>query len=309
MKKGLLLTVVSTLLLGPSGAFAYALLFTAHSNGGQVGIIDKNGKIVWSMKANHPQRADISADGKKIFVSESHGAKMVDMDTKKVLWEYVTPKVKWDGAEAQKVKKGDEVWLENPVAQILGEDRFLVGNEGKSKMMEINSKGEVLKEIVSESLNKVRHGEFRLASKTDEGTYLFPLLESSLLTEYDSDGKQILRVKTDGGVVGAQRLSNGDVLAGGFFGVSVFNRKGETVWNFSAKEMQQKLNSKAQVIICDVKELPNGNIACTTYCSTKDLPDILEITKDKRIVRTLDFPEIFEFSALQVLDDDFKPVK
>ncbi len=289
-------------------SFAYNFLFTAHSNGGQVSLVNGSGEIVWTINAKHPQRADVSPDGKSIFISESHGAKMVDKQSKKILWEYVTPKVKWDGEDAQKVKKGDTVWLENPVAQILGDGRFLVGNEGKSSLIEINSKGEELKRIVSESLRRVRHGEFRLASKTPAGTYLFPLLESSLLTEYDADGNQILRIKTNGGVVGAQRLANGDILAGGFFGVAIFNRKGEMVWNFSAEELKRESKAKSQIIICDVKELPNGNILCSTYAG-KDMPDIMEITKDKKVVRILDYPEITHFSALQILDDDFKPIK
>lgn len=311
-------SVVATLILGASQVIlcggcgkanrSYNYLFTAHSNGGVVAIANDKGEILWQTKANHPQRAVVSPDGTKVFISESYGAKMVDKVSGKVLWTYKTPKVAWAGVENKKLKKGDMVQLENPVAQILGEDKFLVGNEGKSKLIEINSKGETLKEIVSESLKVAKHGEFRLASKTKQGTYLFPLLESSLLTEYDADGKQIFRVKTRGGVVGAQRLENGDILAGGFFGVAIFGRDGKVKWNFTEKELQKESNAKGGIIICDVKMMPNGNILCTTYAG-KDMPDIMEITKDKKVVKVIDFPEITHFSAVELLDDSFKPLK
>lgn len=266
------------------------------------------GEILWTASANHPQRADVSKDGKTVFISESHGAKMIDKETKKVIWEYKTPKTAWTGKESNKLKKGDMVKLENPVAQILGDGKYLVGNEGKSKLIEINDKGETLKEIVSESLNVVKHGEFRLASKTKEGTYLFPLLESSLLTEYDANGKQILRIATKGGVVGAERLDNGDILAGGFFGVAIFDRQGNMKWNFSAEDLKAKSKAKGQIIICDVKQMPNGNILCSTYAG-KNMPDVMEISMDKEVVKVIDFPTITAFSALQLLDDDFKPIK
>ena len=166
-------------------------MFTAHNRGEAV-IANSDGEIFLKIPAKHPQSADISEDGNRIFISEIDGAKMCDITTGKTLWKYTCPSISWDGDESQ-VKKGETVRLENPVAQILGGGRFLVGNEGMSVLLEIDDKSNVLKAIESESLKKVKHGEFRLASKTQAGTYLFPLLSSNLLTEYDSNGKQILR--------------------------------------------------------------------------------------------------------------------
>ncbi len=287
--------------------FGYKFLFTAHSDGGIVAIADDNGKIHWSMPARHPQRADISSDGKFIFISEIHGARMVDMASKKTIWAYKCPTVTWSGVETKKIKKGDKITLENPVAQILEKDRFLVGNEGRSTLLEINSKGEVLKEIKGESENVVKHGEIRLASKDEQGRYIFPMTASSLLTVYNSDGKQLLRIKTPAGVVGAEFISDTSILTGGIYGIIIYDTNAKKLWEFDSIDLQKALNTKNPVIICDVKKLPSGNLLCTTY-GNKSIPDVLEISPDKKIVKIIDFPYT-HFSALQLLDDDGKPLR
>ena len=277
---------------------AYTFMFTAHNRGEAV-IANSDGEIFLKIPAKHPQSADISEDGNRIFISEIDGAKMCDITTGKTLWKYTCPSISWDGDESQ-VKKGETVRLENPVAQILGGGRFLVGNEGMSVLLEIDDKSNVLKAIESESLKKVKHGEFRLASKTQAGTYLFPLLSSNLLTEYDSDGKQILRIDTGTGVVGAVRLEDGNILAAGLFGVAIFDRKGKKVWDFPSKEIQKALKVSEEIVLCDVKILPSGNYLCTTYAG-ENVPDIIEISRDKKIVKTIDFPEYTHLSGLKIL--------
>ncbi len=289
-------------------SYAYNFLFTAHSNNGVVGVANDKGKISWSMKADHPQEACVSPDGKKIFVSYSNGATMYSFPEKKELWQYKCPTVLWSGVESDKLKKGDLVTLENPVAQILGDDLFLVGNEGRSMLMEINSQGVVLKSIKTESLNVVKHGEFRLASKTKNGLYMFPLLSSSLLTIYNSDLQQVRRIKTESGVVSAKMLDDGSLILGGLFGIAFYDKNDVKVKGISGEQLQKQLGAKSPIIICDVHVLPNKNLLCTTY-GGKEIPDVLEVSQDGKIVKVIDFPEHYFFSALQLLDDNLKPLE
>ncbi len=302
-----IITTLSFCVCFSNAVLGYNFLFTAHSDGGVVAVADDKGKIHWSMKAHHPQRADISSDGKLIFVSETNGARMVDIASQKTIWAYKCPTVSWAGVETKKLKKGDKVTLENPVAQILGKDRFLVGNEGRSALLEINSKGEVLKEVKSESENVVKHGEIRLASKDEQGRYIFPMLASSLLTVYNADGKQIHRIKTPSGVVSAQFISDTSILTAGIYGIIIYDTNAKKLWEFNSKDLQKALNAKNPIIICDAKKMPSGNLLCTTY-GDKSIPDVLEISPEKKIVKIIDFPYT-HFSALQLLDDDLKPLK
>lgn len=298
MKNKLMLSLAVS--CAASSAFGYDFLFTAHSNGGLVAIGNDRGEILWSTPASHPQNADISPDGKRVFFSTIGGATMMDMTSKKVLWRYECPTIEWDGVETKKLKKGDKVKLQNPVAQILPDGRFLVGNEGKSRLLEIDAGGSVLKEIRGETLNRVNHGEFRLATKTADGKYIFPMLSSSLLTVYDSQGNQLVRIKTPQGVVSASFLENGDILCGGIFGIAIYSTDGKQKWSFTSKELAAALGLKAPVVICDTKLMPNGNILCTTY-GDNSIPDVLEVSKDKKIIKVIDFPNIAYFSAIKLI--------
>ena len=46
--------------------------------------------------------------------------------------------------------------------------------------------------------------------------------------------------------------------------------------------------------------MPNGNILCTTY-GNNSIPDILEVSTNKKIVKVIDFPNIAYFSAIKLL--------
>lgn len=288
-------------------AFAYTYLFSEHSQG-VAAIADSNGKILWAVLAPHPQSVDISKDGSKIFVSYLNGAIMFDKDTKSELWRYECPSVVWRGTDTDTAKRGDIVRLQNPVAQILSEDLFLVGNEGVSKLLEINSKSEIKKEIQAQSAKQIPHGEFRLASKTFENTYLIPFLSSSVLAEYSSDGKLIRSIKTPSGVVSAQRLKDSLTLAGGLFGLIIYDGDGKEIWSMKSDAIAKQLGMQKPIVICGAKALPNGNILCATY-SDEGCPDILEISPaDNKIVKSLDFPSYSHFSAIRILDDSQKPI-
>ena len=289
-----------------STGFAYKYLFTEHSQG-VAAIADADGKIYWAVSVPHPQSADISKDGTKVFVSYLNGAIMFDKATKSELWRYECPSVIWRGSDTDATKRGDIVRLQNPVAQILGEDLFLVGNEGVSKLLEINSKSETKKEFEAASKKKVPHGEFRLACKTFEGTYLIPFLSSSVLSEYSADGKLLRSIKTPSGVVSAQRLKDSKTLAAGLFGLIIYDGDGKEVWSMKSDQIAKLLGQKNPVVICGAKALPNRNILCATY-SAEGCPDVLEINaKSGKIVKSIDFPSYSHFSAIKILDDNQKP--
>ena len=91
---------------------AYTFMFTAHNKGEAV-IANSSGEIFLKISAKHPQSADISADGSRIFISEIDGAKMCDTNTGKTLWKYTCPSIIWDGDESQ-VKKEKQCALKIP---------------------------------------------------------------------------------------------------------------------------------------------------------------------------------------------------
>lgn len=130
-------------------------MITSHSPNA-ITFIDNNGEIITQIThITHPQCAHLQPNG-NVFSSETGGAKMFNAEGH-MIWKYSNPPN-----------------TENPVAQVLGPDRFLIGREGPCQLVEINSKGEELKVIQLSSTSKARHGQFRFCCKTPEGTYFVP---------------------------------------------------------------------------------------------------------------------------------------
>jgi hypothetical protein len=97
---------------------------------------------------------------------------------------------------------------------------------------------------------------------TKAGTYLAGHLDMNKVSEYDADGKEIWSVKANQpwSVV---RLNNGNTLIGcSAAGVKEVNPKGETVWDFTQKDVPDiKL-----FIIQEVSRLANGNTVICNWC-------------------------------------------
>ena len=135
-----------------------------------------------------------------------------------------------------------------------------------------------------------------------------PYFDDFMLAEYSSDGKLIRSIKTPSGVVSAQRLKDSLTLAGGLFGLIIYDGDGKEIWSMKSDAIAKQLGMQKPIVICGAKVLPNGNILCATY-SDEGCPDILEISPaDNKIVKSLDFPSYSHFSAIRILDDSQKPI-
>lgn len=241
--------------------------------------VDADGKVLKQIaNVKHPQDAAVLEDG-RIFSSEISGAKMFSPDGR-VLWTYAVPED-----------------CQNPVAQVLGEDRFLVGNEGPCRLREINSKGETLKLIQLSSENKARHGQFRFCRKTPQGTYLVPLTNEGLVKEFDPDGNVVRDFGKFNTPVSAIRMKNGNTLIGYRGMLAQFSPQGEKVWEFD-------LNAAAggwAPPVTGLVELDNGNILFGVYHADAAQPDLYEVSTDQKIVRTVTIPSLSKIAAVQVL--------
>src|SRR4051812_37713420 len=97
-------------------------------NGGQVCIVAADGTVEWKIEARSPQDCWKLPNGNILFCHFS-GAKEVTKD-KTVVWEYKAPA----GTECH-------------ACQPLGDGRVMVVECGTSRIVEVDSKGEIAKEI------------------------------------------------------------------------------------------------------------------------------------------------------------------
>ncbi|MBK1792038.1 hypothetical protein [Persicirhabdus sediminis] len=252
----------------PAGS---GFIFSVHAGDqrDEIAVSTPAGEIVWTNKDKlvHPQLFELQDDG-SVLVGTQDGAHMLGLDGKNI-WQYKVPKD-----------------TQNCFAMKLGDDRFLIGNEGHSKFAEINSAGEVLKETSLQGIEFKKHGQFRYCSITPEGNYLVPVLFMKTLREYTPEGEIISEVKNLPSVTRGERLANGHTLVSSRGKLQEYDKDWKVVWEFS-------LSKDAKIKDCPITSftvLDGDNYLLALYHSSEE-PNFIEISRDKKVVHKWTFPQ------------------
>jgi hypothetical protein len=147
------------------------------------------------------------------------------------------------------------------------------------------------------------HGQFRRSRVTAQGTYLVPVFGMGFIVEYDKNFNEIWRYKIRMPWA-AIRLKNGNTLisAEGDNLTREVNPQGETVWEIKNSELPEayQLTSAAQT----ATRLANGNTILTSRGNNGKGPQLVEVTRDKKVVWVLqDWKTLCGATAVQILDD------
>lgn len=263
-EKAALSAVLMACCAGAAPAQSGRLLMISSHAPSAVNIVDAAGKAIWSLSqdVNHPQDAAVTLDG-KLFCSVIDGAIMVRISDRKLLWRYTVP-----------------AGCQNPVAQPLVDGRFLVGNEGACKLLEIDAGGTVCREIRGQSSFTGNHEQFRISRKTPEGTYLFAMTRDRAVREYDAAGRLIFELPGLSKCCYAARLPGGNTLIANSSAVEEYNRHGKAVWRFDAVAD----GGLKPALVVGLARLRNGNTLFAYYHGDPALPDIVEVSMDRKIL-------------------------
>jgi len=263
---------------------------------GAVEVFDKSDKTVWAVPSSD-EMSDAWAlpDGGAVYSfsrrkSGEAGIIRIDKNQKK-LWEY-------------RVAEGHD----NHSCQPLPHGGFLVGDCAKDGlwMVELDKNGKEIKRVQVAEESGNYHHSFRQVRKTTEGTYLATIMHENKSYEWDASGKLIRTFPN--GVFVAVRLPNGNTLTtgkgdGAENGLVVeFDKNGKVVWKLKQGEVPFHLNMP-----CGLHRLPNGNIVVSNVWhgkhTDKTAPMLYEITRDKKVVWTVTYPEKGNMGNVQILDD------
>lgn len=258
---------------------------------GRVFIIGKDGKIEREIK-NVPSSQDSwMLKSGNVLYSHISGAREVD-PAGKIVWEY---------------KTADPSKTEIHSAQPLPNGNVLVGESGLSRLLEINRKGEIVKEIPVKTKNKNKHMQFRTCRKTKRGTYLAACFGDGVIREVDGKGKLIRTLvpaadkngkPRRGGAHGVYELPNGHIVATTGYAHTVveFDKKGKIIWTLSQADLPQNFRLW---YTCSAQQLPNGNRVIATY---QGMPQFFEITPDKKVVWSYHNNKLGNVSGIVLLD-------
>ena len=259
----------------------------------------KDGKTIWSYSTGKgPEYDDIwmLSNGNILFTRMQYVA-LITPD-KKVLWRYDCNNAK------------DSTHTEVHSCQPIGLDKVMFVVSGlPPKLFVVNiktGKVEVEHELpyIQPANASDIHPQNRRARVTAQGTYLVSLLNMGRVVEYDKNFKEIWSYSTPK-PWSAVRLKNGNTLITDEkdWLTREVNSKSETLWEFNCKtDLPAEFQFTSAPQTCT--RLANGNTIFTSRGQAFKGPQLIEVTRDKKVVWVLqDWKNIGDATAVQILND------
>jgi hypothetical protein len=191
----------------------------------------------------------------------------------------------------------------------------LIAESGNARLIEVDRDGRIVHDVPLTVHRPDPHRDTRLARKLPNGNYLVCHEGDGAVREYDPTGRIVWaytldlagRPRTPGHdghgteVFGAVRMPSGNTLiaAGNGNRVIEVTPGGKIVWSIE----QDELPGIRLFWVTTLELLPNGNLIFgNTHAGTQN-PQLIEVTRDKRVVWTLRNFETFgnDLAAAQVL--------
>lgn len=281
---------------------------------GHVAIVNAKGEVEWEI-ANKHEVHDLALLANGNILMPTGPTTVVEMTPeKKVVWRYeARPKPGYTGR------------IEIHAFQRLDDGKTMVAESGNARIVEVDKDGKVVHELPLTVERPNPHRDTRMARKLASGNYLVCHEGDGKVREYDPTGKVVWTYALDLGgrprapghgpeghgteVFGAVRLPTGKTLIATGNGNRVIEvtPDSKTVWELKQDELPGiKL---AWVTTLQVKE--NGNLIVGNCHAGPDNPQLVEVTRDKKVVWTFkDFKTFGNGLAVaQVLGIDDKVIR
>ena len=166
--------------------------------------------------------------------------------------------------------------------QPLADGTIMVFESGPKRAVHIDQQGTVLKTVALPIEKGDPHHQTRNARVLANGHLLMALSHDSRIVECDSDGKVVWQLPTPKECYSAIRLPDGNTLIGGGHNHRVFevDAAGVEVWSIGEDE----LPGIRLAYVAQVQRLANGNTVFVNCHAGPDHPQIIEVTRDKRVI-------------------------
>jgi len=266
---------------------AYRIL-AADRNTKKLAIVDGGGKIEWEYENAHDVHDLHQLPNGNILTHTSH-TKVVEIEPKKkeIVWSY----------EA-KPKDGNKIGVEVHAFERLASGRTMIAESGNARIVEVDEKGKIEKEIPLKVAKPDRHRDTRMVRKLATGNYLVCHEGEGAVREYDGDGKVVWEYQLELGdrkrspghgpeghgieVFGAVRLDGGNTLIAGGNNNRVIevDPKGKIVWQVDQKD----LPGITLAWVTTLHVLDNGNVIIGNCHATEKNPQLIEVTREKKVV-------------------------
>jgi hypothetical protein len=264
-------------------------LLAADREKGHVCILSADGKVEWEFPNKHDVH-DIWLLPNGNVLTHTSPTNVVEVNHKKeIVWKY----------EA-KPKDGYKGRIEIHAFQRLADGNTMVSESGNARIVEVDKDAKVVKEIPLTVKKPNAHRDTRLVRKLDTGNYLVCHEGDGCVRESDGPGKVVWeypidlneRLRSDGHgpeghgteVFGAVRLPSGNTLIAGGNNNRVIEVTPDKkiVWQVDQKD----LPDVTLAWVTTLHVLPNGNIVIGNTHAGPTNPQLIEVTRDKKVVWT-----------------------
>ena len=277
---------------------------------GKITMIDPSGKVEWQYPGGTTHDMARLANGNILFISGAATVVEVAPD-KSVVWKYES-----------KPKPGYQGKVEVHAFQRLPSGDTMIAESGNLRIIEVDRDGQILHEVPLTVEHPSTHSDTRLVRKLDDGHYLVCHENDGAVREYDPSGKVVWnyalglnnRPATGGHdghgdhVFGALRKPDGNTLIATGNGNRVIevNPSGRIVWSVEHDD----LPGIQLRWVTTLQPLPNGNLIIGNCHAGPENPQLIEVTRDKKVVWALkDFKTFGNDLAVGVILGDWNKGK
>jgi hypothetical protein len=274
---------------------------------GHIAIVSARGEIDWEV----PEKAevhDLALLPNGNVLMPTGPTTIVEMTPeKKIVWQY----------EA-KPKRGYDGRVEVHAFQRLDDGQTMVAESGNGRIVEVDRDGKIVHEVALTIDKPNPHRDTRMARRLENGNYLVCHEGDGKVREYDRTGKVVWTYELGLGgrprspghgpeghgteVFGAIRLPSGNTMIAGGNNNRVLevDKDGKIVWSID----QDELPGIKLAWVTTLQLLPNGNLVIGNCHAGPDNPQLIEVSRDKKVVWTFkDFKTFGNSLAVgQVLD-------
>lgn len=288
-------------------------ILSADSSKKRIAIIDETGKTEWEAKIGPLHDLHMLPSGNVLF--QTSWTELVEVDPKsgQVVWQYNSAK--------QNATDGK---VEVHAFQRLDDGSTLIAESGRARLIEVSPEGKILHTVALRVSKPHPHRDTRLVRKLASGNYLVCHEGDGLVREYDPQGGTVWeyevplfgKPRADGhGVTSygnqcfaALRLASGNTLisTGNGHGIIEVTPDKKIVWQLQ----QHDLPGIELAWVTTLQVLPSGNIVLGNCHAEQANPQVIEITRDKKVVWKFHDFERFgnELTNTQVLSTNGTPV-
>ena len=260
----------------------------ADSSRGRVALIDAQGNTQWEMQIGPLHDLHLLDNGHVLLQTNWTQVVEVDPQSQRTVWQY-------DAAAANPGHK-----VEVHAFQRLADGRTMVAESGSSRIVEVDAEGHIVHSLPLQVAQPHPHRDTRLVRKLDNGHYLVCQEGEGIVREYSSAGHIVWEYAVPlfgrqpaaghgpeaygNQCFAALRLANGNTLisTGNGHRILEVTPEKQIVWQLQPAD----LPDMQLAWITSLQVLPNGNIVFVNCHAGPDNPQIVEITRDKKVVWT-----------------------